>query len=101
MITDNLKRFREKMDAGQVTTGMGVSLSDAAVTDPADGWLTWNGRAIAEDIQAYQSQLAYVGHLVGQNGSQFLSTKYAAYAGGHGHCGMFRVAPSGKSVGRI
>ena len=37
MITDNLKRFREKMDAGQVTTGMGVSLSDAAVTEAMSG----------------------------------------------------------------
>lgn len=35
----------------------------AGFLEPADGWLTWNGRAVVEDIQAYQSQLAYVGHL--------------------------------------
>ncbi|MFP6744914.1 MAG: heme ABC exporter ATP-binding protein CcmA [Alphaproteobacteria bacterium] len=35
----------------------------AGFMEPVDGWLTWNGRAVVEDIQAYQSQLAYVGHL--------------------------------------
>lgn len=37
MITDNLKRFREKMDAGHVTTGMGVSFNDPAVTEAMSG----------------------------------------------------------------
>ena len=35
----------------------------AGFMEPVDGWLTWNGRAIAEDIQAYQSNIGYVGHL--------------------------------------
>ncbi len=35
----------------------------AGFLEPADGWLTWNGRAAAEDITAYQSRITYVGHL--------------------------------------
>jgi len=37
MITENLKRFREIMDAGQVALGMGVSLCDPAVTEAMGG----------------------------------------------------------------
>jgi heme exporter protein A len=35
----------------------------AGFLEAADGWLTWNGRAAAEDISAYQSRITYVGHL--------------------------------------
>ena len=35
----------------------------AGFLEPADGWLTWDGRAVAEDLQAYRSQIAHVGHL--------------------------------------
>ena len=35
----------------------------AGFLEPADGWLTWNGRAAAEDISAYQSRITHVGHL--------------------------------------
>jgi heme exporter protein A len=35
----------------------------AGFLEPTDGWLTWDGRATAEDLQAYRSHIAYVGHL--------------------------------------
>ena len=35
----------------------------AGFLEPADGWLTWNGRAATADIAAYQSRITYVGHL--------------------------------------
>ena len=35
----------------------------AGFLEPSDGWLTWDGRAVAEDAQAYHSRIAYVGHL--------------------------------------
>jgi heme exporter protein A len=53
----------------------------AGFLEPADGWLTWNGRAAAEDISAYQSRITYVGHLDAVKRALSVTENVAFWAG--------------------
>ena len=53
----------------------------AGFLEPADGWLTWNGRAAAEGISAYQSRITYVGHLDAVKRALSVTENVAFWAG--------------------